>query len=130
MGCGCSSVEENAIKHSKQIDEELKKCNKEANAVVKILLLGSGESGKSTLVKQMRVIHGNRYTPGESKCFTSTIHANSLQGLFSILNAMQKLQINFADPSIANEIKQLYEMTGKSCQQNITVEIGQIMQRI
>ena len=64
MGCGASSVEEYAIIRSKQIDEELKKCNKESSAIVKILLLGSGESGKSTLVKQMRVIHGNGYTPG------------------------------------------------------------------
>ena len=29
MGCGSSSVEESAIIHSKQIDEELKKYNKE-----------------------------------------------------------------------------------------------------
>ena len=130
MGCGASSVEEYASIRSKRIDEELKKCNKESSAIVKILLLGSGESGKSTLVKQMRVIHGNGYTPGESKCFTSAIHSNTIQGLFSILLAMQKLQINFAERSIGNDIKQLYTMTGNSCQSKITLELGEIMQRI
>ena len=32
---------------------------------VKVLLLGSGESGKSTIVKQMKILHSDGYTQDE-----------------------------------------------------------------
>jgi len=35
---------------------DLNKC-KDGKRAVKVLLLGSGESGKSTIVKQMKVLH-------------------------------------------------------------------------
>ena len=130
MGCGCSSVEGNAVILSNQIDEKLIKYNQESMQEIKILLLGAGESGKSTLVKQMRVIHGTGYSPGESKCFTSFIHSNTLQGMFSILQAMTNLNILFAEKSSVNDAKELSTITGNSCHQNISFELGKIMSRI
>ncbi|KAI9631120.1 hypothetical protein KEM48_013256 [Puccinia striiformis f. sp. tritici PST-130] len=43
---------------NRQIEEDAKKYIREC----KILLLGSGESGKSTIVKQMKILHQNGYT--------------------------------------------------------------------
>ncbi len=37
--------------------------------VFKILILGTGESGKSTLVKQMKIIHNEGYTLDEMEQF-------------------------------------------------------------
>ena len=43
------------------IDRRLKAEKRELKRMVKVLLLGAGESGKSTFLKQMRIIHGNGY---------------------------------------------------------------------
>ncbi|GAA5970448.1 hypothetical protein JCM11641_001713 [Rhodosporidiobolus odoratus] len=57
MGCSQSAqaaVDQDA-KLSHKIDEELKRSKKEQLNVTKALLLGPGESGKSTICKQMRL---------------------------------------------------------------------------
>lgn len=53
----------------KQIEEDRGKFKKEC----KILLLGSGESGKSTIVKQMKIIHQNGYSRDELLAFRSVM---------------------------------------------------------
>lgn len=52
MGCPQSRDSEGAAK-SKAIDQELRKYQEEWARQVKMLLLGPGESGKSTVFKQM-----------------------------------------------------------------------------
>lgn len=48
-------------KKSKQVDpDEIKERNFLKSQ--KILLLGTGESGKTTIIKQMKIIHINGYT--------------------------------------------------------------------
>ena len=37
---------------------------------MKLLLLGAGESGKSTFVKQMKIVHGGGYSINELKSYT------------------------------------------------------------
>ena len=41
---------------SKQLDRQNRKDFKEQQKITKLLLLGTGESGKSTIVKQMKII--------------------------------------------------------------------------
>ena len=52
---------------------------------IKLLLLGSGESGKSTIVKQMKVIHGNGYSVHERRQFRPVVVCNTIQSLFAII---------------------------------------------
>ncbi|RCN27024.1 hypothetical protein ANCCAN_27243 [Ancylostoma caninum] len=51
--CGLKSESGDEAK-SRQIDSELKKEHVTEKRKIKILLLGSADSGKSTIVKQMR----------------------------------------------------------------------------
>lgn len=48
---------------------------------VKLLLLGAGESGKSTFLKQMRIIHGYFFSPEELTEYRHTIYRNVIQGM-------------------------------------------------
>merc|ERR1719493_554346 len=45
----------------KLLDEEIRKCRKADEQIKKILFLGNGGSGKSTLCKQLRLIHDDSY---------------------------------------------------------------------
>lgn len=130
MGCGASSIEQEAIIINNQIDERLKEDYQESQEEVKFLLLGAGESGKSTIAKQLRIIHGSGYSPGECKRYRPVVHSNTLQSLFSVLNAMKKLEVDFDNLSRHNDVKMLYEITGNSNDQEITYGLGEIMTRI
>ena len=83
--------------HSKKIDKELQASAREE--IVKLLLLGAGESGKSTFVKQMKIIHGDGYSIDELKGFISIIHGNLLTSMVEVIKAMDKLNIALHNPS-------------------------------
>lgn len=46
---------------------------REASEVPQVLLLGTGESGKSTLFRQLRLLHGAPYSSKELEEFAQTI---------------------------------------------------------
>lgn len=68
---------------------------------VKILLLGAGESGKSTFLKQMRIIHGEDYSEEDRLEFRPLIYHNILKGMKVLVEVRKRLQIPLSDP--ANE---------------------------
>lgn len=47
---------------SKELDKELKAMTLDFDNAIKILLLGTGESGKTTIIKQMKILHINGFT--------------------------------------------------------------------
>lgn len=61
---------------------------------VRILLLGSGESGKSTIIKQMKIIHQNGYSREEMKAFRPSIYRNLAMGLDQVLAAAEQLGLD------------------------------------
>ena len=52
----------------------------------KILLLGCGKAGKSTLIKQMRIIHSNQFTQKERTEYRNTIAINIATTLYALLD--------------------------------------------
>lgn len=100
MGCSNSTPEEQAAKQrSAVIDRELRAGAREAESTIKLLLLGAGESGKSTFVKQMKIIHGDGYSEEELKSFKSTVHSNLVACVVAVLKGMEKLNIDLQNPS-------------------------------
>jgi len=58
---------------------------------VKLLLLGSGDSGKTTLRKQMRSLYGTGFSEAERKATIPVIFGNIVEGCAAILTAMAEL---------------------------------------
>lgn len=61
---------------SRRVDRDLDAARREAERQVKLLLLGSGESGKSTIFKQMRILHGKGFSQGERARMVGIIRQN------------------------------------------------------
>ncbi len=57
---------------------------------------GTGESGKSTILKQMTLIHGKGYSDQEKEAFKEIIFSNTVQSMRVLLEAMQTLNIPLA----------------------------------
>jgi guanine nucleotide-binding protein subunit alpha len=60
--------------------------------------IGAGESGKSTILKQMKLIHDGGFTSEEREAYKDIIVSNSIQSIHVILEAMETLDIPLGDP--------------------------------
>ncbi|THG93910.1 hypothetical protein EW026_g7445 [Hermanssonia centrifuga] len=99
MGNCISSSDREAAQRSQEIDKQIEEDSRKFKKECKILLLGSGESGKSTIVKQMKIIHQNGYNRDELLTFRTTIYKNLLESAHNILLAMRKIGVDCVNPS-------------------------------
>ena len=68
---------------------------------------GTGESGKSTFIKQMRIIHGKGYGRQESMNFRSLIFRNIYTAVQTLIEAMQTLAIPYEFPELQERLSDL-----------------------
>lgn len=62
-----------------------------------LALLGAGESGKSTILKQMRLIHAAGFSAAERESFRIVVFSNVMQSMQTILEAMEYLRIPLSE---------------------------------
>lgn len=60
------------------------------------LVTGTGESGKSTFIKQMRIIHGSGYSDDDKRGFIKLVYQNIFMAMQSMIRAMDLLKIQYA----------------------------------
>ena len=95
--CCLSDEDRAAVRRSREIDRNLQAEKKQLRAEIKILLLGAGESGKSTFLKQMRIIHGEDFDEEARLEFRPTIYHNVMKGTKTLVRAMRTLNIQIQD---------------------------------
>ncbi|KAG8884766.1 hypothetical protein FRB97_003287 [Tulasnella sp. 331] len=76
---------------NKEIESLLKKQKSDMANQVRILLLGAGESGKSTVLKQMKLMYDGEFTEPERIAYKEIIFSNSVQCMLAVLLALPKL---------------------------------------
>ncbi|KAG1471746.1 hypothetical protein G6F56_001947 [Rhizopus delemar] len=98
---------------SKSIDKQIKADEKRLRSEVKVLLLGAGESGKSTLLKQLRLIHASGFDANERESFRIIVFSNIIMEIQTIFEAMQLLNMSFENEensmyvSLIQQVEQL-----------------------
>ncbi|KAF8161674.1 heterotrimeric G-protein alpha subunit, GPA3-like protein [Crassisporium funariophilum] len=105
---GCVSTADRSGKErsdqiDKQIDEDCKRFKREC----KILLLGSGESGKSTIVKQMKIIHQDGFSDSELADFRPVVYKNVLDSAQQVIVYMRKIGLEceeYSNRALAEKI--------------------------
>ncbi|EAL69280.1 hypothetical protein ACTFIW_004532 [Dictyostelium discoideum] len=108
MGICASSME--GEKTNTDINLSIEKERKKKHNEVKLLLLGAGESGKSTISKQMKIIHQSGYSNEERKEFKPIITRNILDNMRVLLDGMGRLGMTI-DPSNSDAAVMIKELT-------------------
>ena len=79
-------------RHSLAVDNYVARQNAKYRSIHRLLLLGTGESGKSTLVKQMKMHHQNGFQNSERMEMVIEIRKNVREAVITVLNAMDIIE--------------------------------------
>ncbi|RDD46894.1 Guanine nucleotide-binding protein G(s) subunit alpha [Trichoplax sp. H2] len=93
MGCFGNQTEDSRLqkKENTRIERQLKKDKAAYRSTHRLLLLGAGESGKSTIVKQMRILHVDGFNEEEKRQKIADIKRNIRDSIVAIVTAMGTL---------------------------------------
>lgn len=95
MNCCLSEEAKEQKRINQEIEKQLRKDKQNARKELKLLLLGTGESGKSTFIKQMRIIHGSGYSDDDKRGFVKLVYQNIFMAMNSMVRAMEMLKITY-----------------------------------
>ncbi|XP_047423825.1 guanine nucleotide-binding protein G(olf) subunit alpha-like isoform X1 [Mugil cephalus] len=97
MGCLGGKTDEERLDEkakreaNKKIEKQLQKERQAYKTTHRLLLLGAGESGKSTIVKQMRILHVDGFNAEEKQEKIRDIRKNVKDAIVAIVTAMGTL---------------------------------------
>lgn len=119
-----SPVEKETAQRSQGIDKDLSKERKAFVNEIRLLLLGAGDSGKSTIAKQMKIIHLKGFTKEERIPYRAIVHSNCYVAMRSVVLALCKIQ---AMDKLSDQNKQYAELFINDAilsEQTITKQLG------
>ena len=127
MGCCVSAEEADGKRRNDEIENQLKRDRMLMRNEVKMLLLGAGESGKSTILKQMKLIHDNGYSIDERESFREIIFSNTVQSMRVILEAMEAMDIPLQDARNSYQVQVILslpnQLEGETLPHEVSVAI-------
>ena len=126
--CGSSADGPNAeaARINKELESKMAAEAKKENEKVKLLLLGAGESGKSTIFKQMKLIYGEKFSEAERKANVPVVHNNILIAIKTLVDQSNKL-------GLASEVKASSAfalISGIDENEPVTFEVGSAIQEL
>jgi len=96
MGICASGLTEDqklAIAESTALDRQLNGSMVEEQKVIKLLLLGTGESGKSTIFKQMQILYQSGFSDFEKSTFRHVIRRNVVESMQTLVMGVQRFRL-------------------------------------
>lgn len=125
--CGSSSSAEykESLERSKKLEDINKKTWTVEQAKIKLLLLGAGESGKSTIFKQMKILYGNKFPLEERQQQVTVVHSNILSNVRLLVAACERF-VALTDSSLAKSFANVPEAE----ETVLDVELGGLVKSI
>ena len=95
----CSSLPDDELEeraNSRMIERECAASRRAEAEQVKLLLLGAGESGKSTIFKQMKLLFGVGFSELERRNMNMVIYSNLVHGMNILLERAAAYGLEFS----------------------------------
>mmetsp|Transcript_19404 Transcript_19404/g.27320 ORF Transcript_19404/g.27320 Transcript_19404/m.27320 type:complete len:371 (+) Transcript_19404:173-1285(+) len=86
----CTSLDDRQ-RADRMLNDKLEKDKKSDSLVHKLLLLGAGESGKSTIFRQLSCIYGEGISIEDRRGYVQTVHSNTIQAIKKLCKASIQL---------------------------------------
>ncbi|KAJ3450380.1 guanine nucleotide-binding protein g(o) subunit alpha [Anaeramoeba flamelloides] len=115
-------------KRSKRIDQMIAQEQDEQNKEVKILLLGTGDSGKSTVVKQIQILYKGGFKKEQLERYKNILRSNLKIYIKSLIRGCEKLNIPISDKN--ETIAQDFVQNVKKSSSEITEQLSQDIQTL
>mmetsp|Transcript_4930 Transcript_4930/g.5699 ORF Transcript_4930/g.5699 Transcript_4930/m.5699 type:complete len:390 (+) Transcript_4930:363-1532(+) len=115
MGAGPSTETSKQRRRTRALNQKIRDEAAKERSIVKLLLLGAGESGKSTLLKQMKVLYGQdkeeELSEFELKGQTAAIRANIVINMKALVENADFF-IPEGQKNLKEEKEQLFQLDG------------------
>jgi len=92
---GNTPEERAAMSRSAQVDKSMAHGHEEESKILKLLLLGTGESGKSTIFKQMQILYEEGFSDIEKSTFRHVIRTNTVESMQALIAGAEKFGYPF-----------------------------------
>ena len=125
----CAPTDE-ASQQSKRIDKFITNDMKRTKTELRVLLLGTGESGKTTVIKQMRINYGEGFDADSRSKLRPNIYRNVYNAIQYLINGMDTLGLKYESSISEIEIDKLLEVDLHEIPANFPTEHQQLIKKL
>lgn len=117
-------------RHTEGPSIQARQVNPEERYANVIAFIGAGESGKSTILKQMKLIHEGGYTRDERESFKEIIFSNTVQSMRVILEAMESLELPLDDTRMEYHVNTIFMQPQQIEGESLPAEVGHAIKEL
>eukprot|EP00299_Pterocystis_sp_00344_P006391 c1821_g1_i1.p1 GENE.c1821_g1_i1~~c1821_g1_i1.p1 ORF type:complete len:347 (-),score=54.85 c1821_g1_i1:32-1072(-) len=103
----CGTQDKEGRDRDREVNGFLKNARTQEKKKIKLLLLGAGESGKSTIFKQMKILYGTPPTQEDRLQYTGVVFANVIATMKLLIKQAATFEIEIGDKAALQTISDL-----------------------